>query len=379
LIVPTRDQVTLLLRRHQEALNRHDVAALTPMYADSAVVTSPMFQTVRGRSAIEGAFTALFQLWPDYQVRVNEDLLIYEENRVAEFGSVMATHSTTLFGLPPTGDRIEYEFVRLYTFDDSEIVEERRIYDLRGILDRLSRSQLDRELKVAGAIQRLLLPRTHHRGSHFEVMGASRPSRTIGGDFFEYVDLPSGNFGVAIGDVSGKGPGAALVGALVQGMFSVEAESERAPASTLARLNQALRRRDMEPRFVTLMYGMLSPDGRFRYSNSGQNPPILLTSNGVQRLTVGGPMLGPFENPVFAEDTISVYAGDTIVLFSDGVTDAANEAGDDFGEARLLDCVVPHRHEPVRTILENIFASVRAFCGEVPPNDDQTVVVVRVN
>jgi len=377
--IPTRHEVTALLRRHEQALNQHDVGALMPMYADDAVVTSPMFNTVRGRDGIEEAFVALFKLWPDYHVRVNDDFLIYEKNRAAEFGSVMATHSTTLFGLPPTGNRIEYEFVRLYTFRGSQIVEERRVYDLRGILEHLGRSQTDRELKVAGAIQRLLLPRTHHRGAHFEVKGASRPSRTIGGDFFEYIDLPSGDFGVAIGDVSGKGPAAALVGALVQGMFSVEAEAERGPAVTLSRLNDALRRRDMEPRFVTLMYGVLSPDGRFRYSNSGQNPPILLTSNGIQRLTIGGPMLGPFEHPDFAEDTVTVYSGDTIILFSDGVTDALNEAGEDFGDDRLVACVAPHRKEPVQLILESIFACVREFCGDVHPSDDVTAVVLRVN
>ena len=135
----------------------------------------------------------------------------------------------------------------------------------------------------------------------------------------------------------------------------------------------------MEPRFVTLMYGILSADGRFRYSNSGQNPPILLTRNGIERLTVGGPMLGPFEAPHFAEDTVTVYSGDTLVLFSDGITDATNEAGDDFGETRLMECVVPHWVDPIRTILESIFTCVRDFSGEVPPNDDQTAVVVRVS
>jgi sigma-B regulation protein RsbU (phosphoserine phosphatase) len=374
----TRDQTRTFLRRHKDALNRHDVAALMPMYAESAVVTSPMFRTVHGRPAIEEAFRALFTLWPDYQIRVNDDLFICEENRAAEFGTVMATHSGELFGLRPTGEGIEYGFARLYTFLGSQIVDERRIYDLRGVLERLEKSQLDSELQVAGAIQRLLLPRTHHAGASFEVVGASMPSRTIGGDFFEYVDLPSGDFAVAIGDVSGKGPAAALVGAMVQGMLAVEAEAERSPAVTLSRLNQALRRRDIEPRFVTLMYGILSLDGRFRYSNSGQNPPILLTSTGVRRLTTGGPMLGPFENPTFEEETISVHAGDTIVMFSDGVTEATNDAGEDFTDAALVECVTARRKEPLQAILDGVFARVREFCGSATPTDDVTIVVLRV-
>lgn len=373
----TREEVSELLRRHKDALNRHDVPALTTLYAQDAMVTSPMFNTVRGQAAIEGAFKALFTLWPDYQVRLKDSLFIHEGNRAAEFGSVMATHHAELFGLPPTGERIEYDFVRLYTVQAGQIVEERRIYDLAGILERLGKSQLERQLKVAADIQRLLLPRTHHAGAYFEAVGASIPCRTIGGDFFEYVDLLSGDFAIALGDVSGKGPAAALVAAMLQGIFSVEAESERSPSRTLSRVNRTLRRRAMEPHFVTLMYGVLTPDGCFRYSNAAQNPPILLTQTGIHRLTAGGPMLGVFEDPGFPEETVSLRFGDTLVLFSDGVTEALNEDGEEFTDARLLECVTKHRKEAPQTILDAILEAVRTFCGDAAQNDDITSVVTR--
>lgn len=377
----TREEVSALLRQHQQALNDHDVAALMTLYAEDAVVTSPMFNTIRGRAAIEGAFEALFKLWPDYRIRLRDSLFICEENRAAEFSMVMATHSAELFGLPPTGERIEYDAVRLYTFRDRYIVDERRIYDLVGVLERLGKARLERELTVAADIQRMLLPRTQQAGAYFEAAGASMPSRAIGGDFFEYVDLASGDFGVALGDVSGKGPAAALVAAMVQGIFSVEAEAEaeaeRDPSVTLSRVNRALRRRGMEPRFVTLVYGVLSPDGRFRYSNAGQNPPILLTKTGVHHLMTGGPMLGVFDEVAFPEETVSLRPGDTLVFFSDGVTEARNAAGEEFTDARLLACVEDHHHEAPQAILDALAGNVRAFCGDAPQSDDVTMVVVR--
>ena len=373
----TRGQLHSALQRHKDALNRHDVLALTPMYGEQAVVTSPMFQTVRGRAGIADAFRKLFTLWPDYRMQLNDDLFIVDGNRAAEFGSVMATHSAEFFGLPPTGERIEYEFVRLYTFANDQIVEERRIYDLAGILERLGRSQLERELNVAATIQRLLLPRTRHSGAFFEAVGASIPSRTIGGDFFEYLDLPSGDFGLALGDASGKGAAAALVAAMVQGIFSVEAENERGPSATLSRVNRALRRRGMEPHFVTLMYGVIAPDGKFRYSNAGQNPPILLTAGGIQHLTTGGPMLGLFDDPVFPEETLWLKPGDRVLVFSDGVTEALNQAAEEFSEARLVEVLQQHVTEQPDALLESVLDSVRRFCGHAPQRDDVTAVVMQ--
>ncbi len=373
----TRGQVQTLLERHKEALNRHDIPALVALYSEDAVVTSPMFQTVRGRASIADSFQKLFTLWPDYQVRVQDALFISDGDRAAEFGSVMATHSAELFGLPPTGESIEYEFVRVYTLRDGQIVEERRLYDLIGILERLGKSQLERELGVAATIQRLLLPRTHHAGTFFEAVGASLPSRTIGGDFFEYVDLPSGDFGVALGDASGKGAAAALMAAMVQGIFSVEAEAERSPSVTLARVNRTLRRRGMEPHFVTMVYGVLSPDGRFRYSNAGQNPPILLADAGVRQLTAGGPMLGLFDDPAFHEETLFLQPHDAIVLISDGVTEALNETGEEFLESRLLNVVRHYHREKPDALLDAVLSAVRRFCGAAPQRDDITTVVMQ--
>ena len=241
-------------------------------------------------------------------------LFIFEGARAADINTVRATYSEHLLGLAPTGHRIEYQIVRLVTFRGAEIVHEQRLYDLAAVLERLEKVRIDDELKVAGDIQRALLPRTHHRGAYFEAIGASRPSRSIGGDFFEYVDLPSGAFGFALGDVSGKGPAAALVAAMMQGMFSMGAEHEHTPSVTLSRMNRALVRRRIEPRFATVMFGVLSPDGMFDYANAGHLPPLVVRrAGGIERLSTGGPLLGVFDDVQFPGQRASFGPGDTVV------------------------------------------------------------------
>ena len=197
----TREEASGLISRYHDALNAHDVDTLASFYADDAVVISPMFSRLSGRPAIRESFDNLFRLAPDYNVQPDPSLFIFEGARAADINTVRATYAEQLLGLTPSGHRIEYQIVRLLTFRGSEIAYERRLYDLAAVIERLEKARTDDELKTAGDIQRALLPRTHHRGAYFEAIGASRPSRAIGGDFFEYIDLPSGAFGLALGDV----------------------------------------------------------------------------------------------------------------------------------------------------------------------------------
>lgn len=372
----TREQVRHILQQHQDALNRHDVDALTSLYAPDAVLESPMFETVRGRAAIRGSFERLFELFPDYAIEMSDALFISEGNRAAEFSRVTGTQRLELFGLPPTGQRVEYHAARLFTISKGLIANEQRIYDFRGVLERLEKARLDQELLVASAVQQTLC-QIDHAGAFFEVVGSSLPCRAIGGDFLEYIDLPSGDLGIAVGDVSGKGPAAALVAAMLQGMFSVVALESVDPSSALARVNRALCQRGIEPRFATLAYAVLSRDGRLTYSNAGHNPPLLLSAAGVTRLTAGGPMLGVFEDAEFPQETIRLERGDGIIAFSDGVTDAVAPDGDDFGTERLVDRARAARLAPPRQILEELFATIREFVGTAPPTDDVTIAVVK--
>ena len=239
------------------------------------------------------------------------------------------------------------------------------------------RAKLEQELKVAAAIQQSLLPAAGRSGGFFSAAGASVPCRQVGGDFFDYVDLPTGQFGFIVGDVAGKGSPAALLAAALLGMFSAEATYQQNAAPLLTRLNRGLFRRAIEARFLTSFYGMLGPDGSLTYSNGGHNAPMLVKKDGVRRLETGGVVLGLFEHATFDEETLLLSPGDVIVAFSDGVSEAMNEAGDEFTDQRLLAAIELHRSKPPQELLDALLADVRTFCGQATPNDDVTMVIVR--
>ena len=251
-------------------------------------------------------------------------------------------------------------------------IENARLYP-----ETLEKARMEQELNSAAEIQRQLLPESRRSGAFFDAAGASIPCRSIGGDFFDYIDLPDGTFGVAVADVAGKGAPAALLTAVLQGVFASQASSGSTPANTLSRVNQALIRRSVESRFATALYAVIGQDGRLTYCNAGHNPPLLLRKNDVVRLDKGGLILGLFEHATFEEETIRLEPGDLLVAFSDGVTEAMSATGEEYGEPRLLECVEANRDKSVPDVLDCILTSVRAFTAGAVQSDDVTALVVR--
>jgi sigma-B regulation protein RsbU (phosphoserine phosphatase) len=239
------------------------------------------------------------------------------------------------------------------------------------------KGRLERELQLAAEIQRSLLPEADQSGPHFEVAAASIPCRSIGGDFFDYFNLPDGRFGFALGDVAGKGPPAALLTAMIQGIFSAQVAAAASPASLMSSVNGSLIRRSIQNRFATVVYGALSSDGGLSYSNAGHNPPVLLRRDSVQRLETGGLILGLFPQAMYEEEVIALEDGDVLVIFSDGVTEAFNAAGEDFGEDRLLECLRENRCCEPAVLLQKVLAAVQVFASGAAQSDDVTALVLR--
>jgi sigma-B regulation protein RsbU (phosphoserine phosphatase) len=251
-------------------------------------------------------------------------------------------------------------------------IENARLYRLA-----LERAKDEQDLKVAAAIQQALLPVAKRSGAYFTVAGTSVPCRAVGGDFFDYIDLPGGQFGFILGDVAGKGSPAALLAAALLGMFSSEAAYNTSAAALIGRLNAGLVRRAIEARFATMFYGMIDSGGSLTYSNAGHNAPLLVSAAGVRRLDTGGTVLGLFDRATFEEETVALAPGDFIVIFTDGVSEAFNAVGEEFGDTRLTSTVESHRGEPPQAVVDALLADVRAFCGDAPQSDDVTMVVVR--
>src|SRR5258705_3368016 len=209
-------------------------------------------------------------------------------------------------------------------------IENARLYR-----EAIEKGRIDEELRIASQIQQALLPKSRARGSFYDASGTSIACRAIGGDFFEYIDLPDGSFGFALGDVSGKGPPAALLTAMLQGMFSTQAFAPVEPAAMMTRVNKALLARGIESRFATIFFAILSPDGRLRYCNAGQNPPLLFSAAGVRTLETGGTIVGLFPYASYQQEDVQLAPGDAIAVFSDGVSEALNGSGEEYGEAPI--------------------------------------------
>ena len=252
-------------------------------------------------------------------------------------------------------------------------IENARLY--REALDK---AKFEQELKVAAAIQRALQPASDRSGRYFTTAAASVPCRSVGGDFFDYVDLPAGGFGFILGDVAGKGSPAALLAAAVLGMFSSEAMYQACASPLITRLNKGLFRRGIDSRFLTTFYGILEHDGKLLYTNAGHNPPILLSPDGhVRRLDKGGTVLGLFEQANYEEEGVCMATGDVLITFSDGVTEALNPSGEEFGDDRLVACVSSKKGETPQVILDQVLHELREFCQGATQADDITLVLVR--
>ncbi len=257
-----------------------------------------------------------------------------------------------------------------------------RLKDAAGwalLSDAVSRiAALQHELRTAAAIQRALLPNTHRTGPFFDAAASTAPCRSIGGDFFDYyVDLPDGALGFALGDVAGKGPPAALLAALTQGSLAALALASDGPAATVAAVNAAIVRRGIRDRFVTLFYGVLHADGRLAYCNAGHNPPILArAAGGIDRLAVGGMVIGIFDGVRFTEGAANLRADDHLVVFSDGVSEALNAAEEEFGDDRLVASVAGVPRTGAEPLLQHVFADVKRFTAGAAQHDDVTAMVV---
>jgi serine phosphatase RsbU (regulator of sigma subunit) len=250
-------------------------------------------------------------------------------------------------------------------------IENARLYR-----ETMEKARMEQEMRIAAEIQQALLPKTGRAAAWFRAAAASIPCRSIGGDFYDYVELPDGALGFALGDVAGKGPPAALLSAMMQGMFAAQAATTDDPAKTISRVNLALYRRGIESRFVTLMYGALHPSGQLTYCNAGHNPPLVVGAT-VRRLECGGPIVGLFEGATFEEETVALSPGDWLIVFSDGISEALSASGEEYGEARILTVVNENRTLEPQAMLEALFSDVREFAKGAAQSDDITAMVLR--
>ena len=242
-----------------------------------------------------------------------------------------------------------------------------------------ARRRLANELEQAAEIQRQFLPREIPQIPGLELAGYNLPCRTVGGDYYDFVSYPNGQLAIVVGDVCGKGMPAALLMMTLQARFQVLAEQPANPAQLMERLNRILVLASLNNRFISFFLSMIHPlSGEIQFCNAGHNSPLLVRQDGkIEWLEGGGPVLGILPDISYAEESVKLEKGDIAVLYSDGVTEANNPSGEEFGEKRLADFVQMVRHQPADQILQALIQNLQNWIGEGTAHDDMTLVVAR--
>jgi phosphoserine phosphatase RsbU/P len=237
----------------------------------------------------------------------------------------------------------------------------------------------DREIAEARAIQQGFLPKEIPQLAGYQIAGAWQPARVVGGDYYDVLPFGRETLGVCIADVAGKGLPAALLMSNLQAAFRGFASPAISPETLCDKLNSLICRNIANDRFITFFYAQLDGATRqLRYTNAGHNAPIVVHEDGShERLREGGGILGVFPVQAFDMGVCDLAPGDRVLLFTDGVTEAPNPEGEEFGEARLLQLLEENRHLSVENLQIRILSVVAEFCRN-HWHDDATLIAIAV-
>jgi sigma-B regulation protein RsbU (phosphoserine phosphatase) len=245
----------------------------------------------------------------------------------------------------------------------------------------VKQERLARELELCRQIQNEMLPHGPLRTRLAEVTGVSIPAREVGGDFFNYFPLPDGRLALLVGDVSGKGVGAALLMANIQATLRTRLQLESDLAAVADAVDRDIAGNTPPEVYVTLFVGLLDAARReLVYVNAGHNPQFLLRSaGGLERLESAGLPVGLLPGRGFEARTVPVAPGDLLFLYTDGAVEAPNEAGELFDTERLQQALVAASAEGIDQVLVRVEQAIRAFRGHADPADDATMLALRIS
>jgi phosphoserine phosphatase RsbU/P len=244
------------------------------------------------------------------------------------------------------------------------------------------RERLNRELEIAKEVQEHLFPQRLPCVPGLEYCGRCRPAREVGGDYYDFLELPGGRLGIAIGDVSGKGIGAALMMASLEASLRAQASVGRDLTELMEQVNGLVYEASSANRYATLFYAEYEPQSRqLSYVNAGHNPPLILRKSAAAwqllRLETGGPVIGVLRH-CYRKEIFPLEPGDLAVLFTDGVSESMNGRDEEWGEYRLIEFVKTCHGLPALEVMTRILSAADGFAAGAPQHDDMTLVVLRV-
>ena len=257
----------------------------------------------------------------------------------------------------------------------------------RLIEESKQRQQMEAELEIARAVQTRLFPAAAPVTTGLEILGACRPAQSVSGDLYDYMDLGGRRVAISLGDVCGKGISAALLMASLHSIMRAQCAQLRggdtrslqeSAARLVRQANEQLHSSTDSNKFATLFFGVFdAASGTLAYANAGHLPPLLLRNGRMQPLEVTGPIIGAFPAVEFGASTLRIESGDSLVAFTDGLTEPEDGSGEPFGEERLCAAVAMRGEMPLGPLIDSAMDEVIAWTGRPTLQDDMTMLVLR--
>jgi sigma-B regulation protein RsbU (phosphoserine phosphatase) len=253
------------------------------------------------------------------------------------------------------------------------------IENSRLLAESIEAEALEKQVRMAADVQQRMIPQTPPQLPGIDLSSVYVPSFDLGGDFFDYIQLPDGNLGLVIADVSGKGVPASLIMASVRAALRAQVDNVYYLYEVMSRINKMLYRDTKASEFVTLFYGVLDTrNRRFTFSNAGHPPAMLLRDGKISELTTDNMVLGVDPNETFRQQFIDLKPNDLLLLYTDGLPDAMNFKDETFGHKRIVEAFAKGG-ATAETVAQGILWDMRRFVGMTRRTDDVTMIVARIS
>lgn len=256
----------------------------------------------------------------------------------------------------------------------AQLIESARLYEEEKKL-----LSLHEELKMAWKIQQKLLPENEPEMKGYEISAVNIPAKSVGGDYYDFITLPSGKLGFCVGDITGKGMPAAMLMANLQATIRSQAAIFEDSSTCIQGTNKLLFRSTEPGKFATIFYGILEAEtGHIEFTNGGHDAPLLIKKNKENiLLEATGLLIGVMEEASYEKGSITLESGDLLCIYTDGITEAMNSEGVEYGVKRLHQCLNKHYDESAENIKDLIISSVKEHVQNAPQSDDITLMVIK--
>jgi predicted ester cyclase len=372
--VPTEEENKVIFKRYVEEVVNQENLEIADEIFDSYLAHQPNGSVLeRGPEDVKrfiGEFHSAFQ---DFHCTIEDQ--IAEGDRVMTRWKMRGIHQREFRGMTLTGAEVEINGIGIFRFSsEGKVIESWDSYDQLSLM----RQGIEQELRMARRIQQAMLPEDMPRLDGWNILHHYQPAREVGGDFYDFFELPDGRLGMVVGDATGHSMPAALVMATARSMIRAVSQTSNSPGEVLRRVNDPLFM-DIPPNmFVTCLYAILDPkSGRLLYANAGHDLPYLRCRSGdAEELRVRGMPLGLMPGMYYEEKDTILEAGEAALFYSDGLVEAHNPKGEIFGFPRLQAFLAKYGKE--RSLVDSLLEELYSFTGEGwEQEDDITLVTLR--